>query len=100
MTANLFGAIGSPAPGKTDTSREAAAVIAPHTSGLQRKVYACILAAGTHGRTPDECCLAMAPIHDYSIRRRLTELRKAGLIFATQERREDRRGRKEIVYIA
>ncbi len=89
------------APGKTDTSKEAAAYITVHNlTGLRRKVYDTLALHGDRGRTPDEMIAYDFgdDINPYSLRPRLTELRNAGIAVDTGERRPNRRGRNEIVY--
>jgi hypothetical protein len=87
-----------PAPGKTDTSRAAAEYVAPRLTGLRKAVYDAVAAAGSDGIAPER----IAEEHDiwlYTVKPRLTELRKAGLIADSGRRIKNSRGRDEIVWI-
>ena len=73
-----------------DTSREAAAAIAPKVGRLKTLVISCI---NKHplGLTPDECAAKLG-IDILSIRPRFSELHRESLIEKTGERRPNRSG--------
>jgi len=95
----LLARMKDPAPGKTDTSREAAEKIAPAITGLRKQVYDFIVDHKEFGATSDEIDRNTG-INLLSVRPRLTELKQAGLICDSDRRRPNRGGRREIVFIA
>ncbi|MDX2223583.1 MAG: hypothetical protein SFV21_12585 [Rhodospirillaceae bacterium] len=115
MTANdaqadLFGTAGNLAnaagviasipvqPGKTDTSAAAARAIEPVAAALRHRCLAALRRAGGKGLTPSECAARLRAIV-LSIRPRFTDLKDAGFIRDSGMRRENARGRKEIVWV-
>ena len=87
-----------PAPGKTDTSQEAADYVAPKLTGLRKGVYEAVAAAASDGITPERIADEQ-DIWLYTVKPRLTELKQAGLVVDSGRRQENSRGRNEIVYI-
>jgi predicted ArsR family transcriptional regulator len=86
----------APAPGVTDTSREAAEAIAETAPALEELVLK-ILQREPH--TADECA-ALLGESVLAIRPRLSTLRKRGEIEDTGERRKNRSGRNAAVWKA
>ncbi len=80
-------------------SREAADFIKVNLTGLRKKVLEAIKSAGKKGLTGSEVAEKIGA-WDYSAKPRCTELAEAGYIMASQNMRENTRGRKEIVWIA
>tara|TARA_R110000737_G_scaffold210589_1_gene228265 strand:- start:41 stop:331 length:291 start_codon:yes stop_codon:yes gene_type:complete len=86
------------ARGKTDTSEQAADAIDPHAPDLRSRVYRHIK-RHSFGKTTSELTEDLG--HQYSgIQPRTSELREKGLIKDSGERRKNRGGRNEIVWMA
>lgn len=85
---------------RTDTSREAAAAIAPTAEILREKIYKAIKAAGSYGATADESAEAIGST-PLATRPRLSELRNMNLIKPSIEnkRRPSSTGRSSIVWV-
>jgi hypothetical protein len=79
---------GSRVPG---TSQEAAAAIAGHATRLRKVVLREFLAAGQGGLTPDQAARRVEE-SILSVRPRVTELKVAGLLVPTGERRANDSG--------
>lgn len=92
------GGYAEPAPGRTDTSRAAAASIALTVGQMQQHVLTAILAAGPRGLTSYEAADATG-IPYATVQPRTSELKKAGKIRDSGMRRENASGRKAIVWI-
>lgn len=82
-----------------DTSLEAYAAVKPHLNDLQQEVLLAIKGAGLNGLTPFEA-INQTGMHDYTLRPRITELKKKGVITDTGRRRPNVRGRNEVVYVS
>ena len=85
---------------RTDTSREAAAAIAPNAEILRERIYQAIKAAGDRGMTADEAAAAIRST-PLASRPRITELRtmekvKPSLI---NKRRPSSTGKSSIVWV-
>ena len=85
---------------RTDTSREAAAAIAPNAEILRERIYQAIKAAGDRGMTADEAAAAIGST-PLASRPRITELRtmekvKPSLI---NKRRPSSTGKSSIVWV-
>lgn len=96
-TPDLFGDP-SVAPGKTDTSREAAQAVQPKAATLRAEVLAEIRRLGEVGGTPSEIA-ARTRIHLLNVRPRTTELKAMGEIADSGKRRKNSRGKNEIVWV-
>lgn len=83
----------TPPPGKTDTSAEAAATIAPKLSKRRKLVLSTLGVA----RTGSEIAAGLG-IPELSVRPRLTELHQHGYIEDTGNRRPNKWGHNEIVW--
>jgi hypothetical protein len=83
----------------TDTSRQAAADIAPRLSALHQDILAHIQRSADHGATCDELEHTLALRHQ-TCGPRLRELALSGAIVDTGMRRRTRSGRKAIVWLA
>jgi hypothetical protein len=83
----------------TDTSNEAFQSVKPHLNDLQQKVLREIVAMDWIGMTPFEA-IQKTGLLDYTLRPRITELKKLGRIKDSGSRRPNVRGRNEIVYVA
>ena len=93
---DLFSAAPWSEPG---TSRDAAYDIAPHAGTLRKRVLDAIVEAGAFGRCTHELEEALALSGD-TVRPRVWELRRAGLIVDSGLRRNTPAGRKAIVWRA
>lgn len=82
-----------------DTSIEAAEEIAPQVGRLQQLCLETIRAAGPDGLTADEVA-ARLELTPFSVRPRVTELSKLGLIEDSGVRGENPSGRRAIVWVA
>lgn len=85
---------------RTETSREAAAAIAPNAEILRERIYQAIKAAGDRGMTADEAAAAIRST-PLASRPRITELRamekvKPSLI---NKRRPSSTGRSSLVWV-
>ena len=87
-----------PGSSGTDTSDEAAAELAPSLGRMQRMVQHAIAEAGLHGLTGDEIG-ERTGINKYTVRARTAELRKAGVIGDSGQRRVNCTGRRAIVWV-
>lgn len=83
----------------TDTSNAAAEDIAPKTPNMREKVFALIKDAGDHGITCDEVEIVTGLKHQ-TASARLYELRKAGRVVDSGERRKTSSGSTARVYVA
>lgn len=83
----------------TDTSLAAFAAILPSLNNLQLEVLGEVQRHGDYGCTPFEA-IQNTGMLDYTLRPRITELRKRGLIVDSGQRRKNVRGRNEIVFVA
>jgi hypothetical protein len=81
------------------TSRDAAKVITPRVGSLRDQVYAVLRAKYPNGATADEISAFLRKT-EFSIRPRMSELRKMGMIEATQARRPNASGVLAIVWVA
>ena len=81
-----------------DTSIAAAETLAPRLPSIQRQVIAVIKAAGATGATGDEVA-AVLGWERFAVRPRTAELRKAGAICDSGQRRANASGRTAIVWI-
>lgn len=86
----------SPGHRGIDTSVDAADMIAPFSGRLRQLVHR-TLYAHPAGLTVDELCV-VADFPRYSLQPRFTELKRAGLIRDTGQRRFNRSGAKAIVW--
>lgn len=91
------GFVGVPHAG-TETSIEAARKMAPRAQAQRRKVFEFIHAQGGHGATPHEVSDALH-IPTNSAGPRVVELREAGKIIKTPDRRPTRAGGTSRVYV-
>ncbi len=82
-----------------DTSRAAAKALLPRLASVQSMVLSVINAAGTTGATGDEIA-AILGWERHSVRPRTAELRKAGKIRDSGQRRANATGRAAIVWAA
>jgi hypothetical protein len=89
----------SPAPGKTDTSKEAADAMQPHCGRLQADALAAIREAGEDGHTADEVVDRRGG-NRWSIQPRISELRQMGLVVDSGRRRQNVTGKRAIVWVA
>lgn len=83
----------------TETSRQAAAEIAPRVSVMQATILARLRACGVSGRTCEELENELSLRHQ-TCGPRLKELAVSGAIVDTGMRRRTRSGRKAIVWLA
>lgn len=81
-----------------ETSAEAAAELAPSLGRLQRIVQHAISEAGRAGLTGDEIG-ERTGVNRYTVRARTAELRKAGVIGDSGQRRVNCTGRRAIVWV-
>ena len=88
-----------PARTGQETQQAAAAAIAVHAPTLRAKVLAVIKARGAHGATNEEIS-ALASMLLQTVGGRVAELRKAGQIHDSGERRAGRSGVKAKVWVA
>ncbi len=89
----------SPAPGKTDTSNEAADAMQPHCGRLQADALATIKDAGKDGCTADEVGNRQGR-NRWSVQPRISELRQMGLVVDSGRRRQNVTGKRAIVWVA
>ena len=89
----------TPAPGRTDTSAEAAASIAHATGRIQRMVYHAIGEVGARGLTCEELAERLR-MERTTCQPRTSELKLLGLIEDSGQRRPNRNGKKAIVWVA
>ena len=94
--AKPWGLFDQPAPGKTDTSAEAAEAIAPKAPRLRHAINELIRVAPSGLTTSELACMTTAGL--LAVRPRCTELRQAGMIIDTGKRRPNLNGRNEIVW--
>lgn len=80
-----------------DTELEAGKKIQPKIKGLQFQVLARLRTAGDHGWIGTDLAEDMHRLV-YSVKPRLTELRKAGLIQDSGKRRKNKTGGSEMVF--
>ena len=83
----------SPGFREPTTSREAAQAVTLSAPLLRERVYAVVRAAGAKGLTPDEAAAAIGETV-LAVRPRMTELKLAGRIVETGERRANASGLK------
>lgn len=88
-----------PARGKTDTSWQAAAAIAPKAGAIRATVLDWIKKAGANGLTTDEVT-AIVGIDRGTVQPRTSELKVGGHIRDSGIRRKNDNGKKAIVWIA
>jgi hypothetical protein len=83
----------------TDTSAEAAEAIAPAAATLRAKALVQIRAAGATGRTAEELAGVMG-VDRVSVQPRTSELRNAGKIMDSGQRRENASsGKRAVVWV-
>lgn len=82
----------------SETSAEAYNSVKPKLPTLREQVLTLVTNAGTVGLTASEVIAATGEL-DYSIRPRLTELKKAGKVLASGKRKNSR-GSNETVFVA
>ena len=82
-----------------ETRREAREAILPVAGTLRALVLAAIIAAGARGATTEEL-EAVTGLPGNTVRPRLDELRKAGLVQASGTTRTTRSGRRAVVWVA
>lgn len=82
----------------TETSAAAAQAMAPKAKSLRVQVLERIITA-RHGLTADEVAEKMNQ-SILTIRPRVAELKRQGLIVQSSERRENKSGRKAVVWVA
>lgn len=83
----------SPGHKEPTTSRDAARAVAGSASLLRERVFAAVRSAGARGFTPDEAAAAIGETV-LAVRPRMTELKLAGRIVETGERRANASGLK------
>jgi hypothetical protein len=97
----LAAVLDAPAPSHSngpETERLAARKLASARLNRLRKMVAeLFIAAGPSGLAPDEICELIDDEYEYTLRPRVTELKKAGLLTPTGARRTNRRGGTEDV---
>jgi DNA-directed RNA polymerase specialized sigma24 family protein len=75
----------------SDTSREAAEAMRVRVEILRKGVHLAYIMAGFEGMTPDECA-KLLKVSVLAVRPRCTELKKAGILEPTGERKKNRSG--------
>jgi len=98
---NFFTAWRAPQPwhrNPTDTELEAGKKIQPKIKTLQYQALVRMRTAGDHGWIGSDLAEDLGRLV-YTIKPRLTELRKAGLIRDSGERRKNKTGGSEMVFI-
>ena len=88
-----------PAPGRTDTSVDAAASMEPVTARVQRLVLRAIRHSGSAGLTTNELSAALN-MERTTVQPRTSELRRLGVILDSGKRRPNANGKQAIVWIA
>lgn len=85
----------------TDTEHYAAAAVGPHVRDLRARVLELAIARGAEGLTGWEA-VAMLHLeaHETSVRPRLTDLARVGLLRKSRIRRPNAHGNRETVYVA
>ncbi len=82
----------------TDTEVSAALAVAPHVTHLRRKVFEFIAGRGEWGATGWEV-YSRTGIWIYTVKPRITELKKMNLVADNSQRRRNGNGQMEIVYV-
>jgi hypothetical protein len=83
----------------SDTSREAAERIDPHSGELADRVLAALRAAGRNGATCDELEVSLALKHQ-TVSARIRHLVLSGFVLDSNHRRQTRSGRAAVVWIS
>jgi len=83
----------------SETSREAAVSMISSAATLREKAYDYIVSKGADGATSDEVQAALQLTHQTGSAR-VTELKNAGRIVATGQKRKTRQRRNAMVYVA
>ena len=94
----MGGYVGAPYVAGSDTSRDAAASVAPHLTRLEAVVYEHIVRQGADGSTCDEAEVATDLAHQ-TCSARVRGLVQKGLIIDSGDRRPTRSGRGARVYV-
>ena len=89
----------SAAPGRTDTSAEAATSIEPVTARVQRLVLTAIREAKLSGLTAHELASQLG-MERTTTQPRVSELRRLGRVIDSGRRRANANGKRAIVWVA